>query len=399
MPKHKARFILIISIVFAFLFVLNDGLLSQSLAEIYKSGKVRFVPEMTITDEAMGGKDFFGSLMGIVLDDKGNLYICDFQANNLKKFDSTGKYLGTIGKAGQGPGDFNGPVSLEFSKGSLYVREGMNSRVSILNPDGSFIKSVPIDFQKGSWEVMRALPDGRFIVQKEIVHLETLAAHLDASQDTPQDFYLELYSSDLEFIKSIYHRQVRRNKYVTKPHYTNVPIPYAPYVYWDITPAGKIVLGYSEKYEVEFYDPDKGKMSSFTHAYTPVEVSSPDKDSFFQGIMVSTMTDRGERSVKQGAPEYMIQNTEFPKVFPPYRDLKVDSQGNIWVTPWTSQVQKRGSVFDAFGPDGKFLNRVQIENNEYPPYRPFWLSNGFWCTGANADGEYRVVKYRITGRN
>ena len=371
----------------------------RSLAEIYKSGKVRFVPEMTLTDEAMGGKDFFGSLTAVVLDDKGNLYVCDYQANNLKKFDPAGKYLGNIGKAGQGPGDFNGPVSLEFSKVRLYVREAMNMRVSILNPDGSFIKSVPIDFQKESWQVMRALPDGRFIVQKEIAHLETLAANLDAAQDSPQDFYLELYSSDLKFIKSIYHRQVRRNKYVTKPHYTSVAIPYAPYVYWDIAPDGKIVLGYSEKYEVEVYNPDKGKMSSFSHAYTPVEVSAPDKDSFFRGITVTTTTDRGERSVKRGAPDYMVKNTEFPKIFPPFHDVKVDSQGNIWVTPWTSQVQKAGAVFDAFGSDGKFLNRVQIENNERIQGRPYWLSNGFWCIRAKADEEFRVVKYRITGLN
>jgi len=395
----KVRFIFIISIVFAFLFVLNDGLLSQSLAEIYKSGKVRFVPEMTITDEAMGGKDFFGSLLAVALDDKGNLYVCDYQANNLKKFDSAGKYLGTIGKAGQGPGDFNGPVSLEFSKGRLYVREGMNSRVSILNPDGSFIKSVPIDFKKESWQVMRALPDGRFVVQKEIAHMETLAAHQNAAQDAPQDFYLELYSFDLGFIKTIYHRQVRRNKYVTEQHYANVPIPYAPYVYWDITPDGKIVVGYSEKYEIEVYDPDKGKISSFSHAYTPVEVTVPDKDSFFRGITVTTITDGGERSVKRGAPDYMVKNIEFPKVFPPFHDLKVDSQGNIWITPWTSQAQKTGAVFDAYGPDGKFLNRVQVENNEKIQLRPYWLPNGFWCIRVNADGEDRIVKYRITGLN
>ena len=130
---------------------------------------------MTIADEAMAGKDFFGSpLMNVVLDDKGCVYVCDYQANNLKKFDAAGKYLGTIGKTGQRPGDFNGPAELAFSKGRLYVREGMNMRVSILNPDGSLIKSVPTDFQKGFWQIMRALPDGRFVIQKQIIHREDL---------------------------------------------------------------------------------------------------------------------------------------------------------------------------------------------------------------------------------
>jgi hypothetical protein len=365
---------------------------SQSLAEIYKSGKVKFVPEMTITDESMSGKDFFGSpLMGVVLDDKGIIYVCDYKANNLKKFDAAGKYLGTIGKTGQGPGDFNGPAELVFSKGRLYVREGMNMRVSILNLDGSLIKSVPIDFQKGYWQIMRPLPDGRIVLQKQLTRREDLNA--------PQEIILELYSADLEFIKTIYQRQVRLDKYVAEPRYVNIPIAFAPSVYWDITSDGKIVLGYSEKYEIEFYDPDKGKISTFSHTYTPVEIAEPDQEQFFQRITVATTTDRGERSIKRGAPDYMVKNTEFPKVFPPFHGLKVDSQNNIWVILWTSLVQKTRGVFDAFEPSGKFINRVLIENDEYAPSRPFWLPNGFWCIKANSDEEYRAVKYRIKGLN
>jgi len=361
----------------------------RPLAELYKSGKVRFVPEMTITEEAMGGKEFFGLLMDIALDDKGFLFVSDYKENNIKKFDAAGKFLGTIGKKGQGPGDLNGPGELEFSHGRLYIREGMNMRVSILKPDGSVIKLVPIDFQKGYWQAMRALPDGRFVVQREIIHREDLNA--------PQDFILELYSSDLDFIKSIYERQVRRNKYVNEPRYGNIPIPFSPYVYWDITPDGKIVLGYSQKYEIEFYDVEKGKVSSFSHRYTPVEVGTQDKDQFFQGIMVATKTDTGEQNVKRGAPDYMIKNTEFPKIFPAFRDIKVDLQGNVWIIPWTSMSPKTGRIFDAFAADGKFLSRVQVEKDEFIPYRPFWLPDGFWCTRANADEEFRIVKYKITG--
>jgi hypothetical protein len=376
-------------ILTAFLIPAEKANADRPLAELYKSGKVRFVPEMTITDEAMGGKEFFGLPMDIVVDDKGSLYVCDYKENNIKRFDAAGKFLGTIGKKGQGPGDLNGPNELEFSRERVYVREGMNMRVSILKPDGSVIKLVPIDFQKGFWQAMRALPDGRFVVQKEIVHREDLNA--------PQDFILELYSSDLDFIKSIYERQIRRNKYINEPRYGNIPIPFSPDVYWDVTPDGKIVLGYSKKYEIDFYDLEKGKVSSFSHRYTPVEVGTQDKDQFFQGIMVATMTDAGERNVKRGAPDYMIKNTEFPKIFPAFRDIKVDLQGNVWIIPWTSRFQKTGGIFDAFATDGEFLSRVQVEKDEFIPYRPFWLPNGFWCTKANTNEEYRIVKYKITG--
>lgn len=374
----------------------------QSLAEIYKSGKVRFVPEITITDEAMGGKDFFGSLPYVAIDDKGSLFVCDYKTNNIKRFDPAGKYLGTTGKAGQGPGDFNGPVEIVYSKGRLYIREGENLRVSILNPDGSFIKSLPIDIQKESWQMMRALPDGRFVIQKEIVPWQSFKAQNinPKNLNAPQDFLLELYSADLEFIKTIYRCQVRRNKYVAKPHFANVPIPYAPYVYWDISAGGTIVLGNSEKYEIELYDPDKGKISSFTHTYTPIEVAESDKEQFFQGITVTTTTDQGNRNVKRGAPDFIVNNTDFPKVFPPFHGIKVDSQGNIWVILWTSsKAGKPEILFDAFGPDTKYFNLVRIEDEAFVPYRPLWMREGFWCPRVNADGECRLVKYKITGLN
>ncbi|MGA2586912.1 MAG: 6-bladed beta-propeller [Candidatus Aminicenantales bacterium] len=362
----------------------------RSLAEIYKTGKVRFVPEMTITDAAMGGKEFFGMVMDIALDDQGFIYVCDYKTNNIKKFDSSGKFLRTIGKAGQGPGDFDGPSELEFSHGRLVVREGMNRRVSILHSDGSFIKSIPIDFQKGSWMAMRALPDGRFMVQKEKVDYNDLNA--------PQELYLDLYSAELDYIKTIYHRQVRSNKYIREPYYSNVPIPFAPMVYWDVTADGKIAVGYSDHLEIEIYDPDKGKISGFTHSSKAVEVTSQDQEQFFANMSSSVRT--GSNVVmRRGAPEWIVKNTEFPKYFSAFRDVKVDGQGNIWVVPWTSASQKAAPDFDAFTPDGKFLGRVQIDDEKFMPYRPFWLPNGFWSAKTSADGEYQVVKYKITGLN
>jgi hypothetical protein len=363
----------------------------HSLAELYKTGTIRFVPEITITDKAMAGKDFFSLLLDLAIDDKGCLYVTDYQADNIKKFDAQGKFIKTIGKAGQGPGDFNGPGSIEFSKGRLYVLEGMNLRISILNADGSFIKSTATPFDKGYWLEMKALPDGRLVIQKEF----TDRNNLDASQE----FSLELFTADLEYIKTIYQRQVRRNKYIREPRFTkNIPIPYASSVYWDVNPDGKIIIGYSEKFDIEIYDPDKGKIKSFSHPFTPVEVTAADKKRYFDGISVTTTTDTGTRTVKQGAPDYIVNNAEFPRFFPPFRSLKTDVQGNIWIIPWTSASQASVPCFLAFQPDGKFINLVKLEDQGFIPYGTAWLPDGFWTMRSSKDGEHEIVKYKIAGK-
>jgi len=122
----------------------------KRLENIFRTGKVRFIPEITINDDAMARKSFFLNISDIAMDDRGNLYACDSGENNIKKFDASGAFLGTIGRAGQGPGEFSFPVDVEFSKGRFFVLELMNFRISIINDQGVFQKSIRIEMQGGA---------------------------------------------------------------------------------------------------------------------------------------------------------------------------------------------------------------------------------------------------------
>lgn len=358
----------------------------KSLSEIYRTGAVRFIPEVTITDASMAGKAFFSSVMDIALDEQGRLYVCDYREGNIKMFDDAGAFLGTIGRPGQGPGEFGNPSEIEWSKGRLYVRELTNMRVSILDGNGHFMKSVPIDISGGNWWKMRALPNGRLLVQKEKVNREDLNA--------PQEMIIDLHSADLEFIKTIYRHEVRRNKYITEPRRTNVPIPFAASVFWEVLPSGKILIGYSGRYELEIHDPDKGKTSSFSHSYKPVEVTAKDKELHFQGMTFSVGGSGGIVSQQKGAPDFIVRNTEFPRYKPAYHDIKVDAEGNIWVLPYAPDARKAEMRMDVFDSAGRFLNSVRIVDGA-SLFRMAPLLGGFWTISMNEEGEWTVVKYRI----
>ena len=79
------------------------------LAELYKTGKVRFEQEFVLDDSTMPGDTFFKSLGTVACDAEGNIYVVDSGAKNIKKFNSHGKFLKTIGREGQGPGEFLAP--------------------------------------------------------------------------------------------------------------------------------------------------------------------------------------------------------------------------------------------------------------------------------------------------
>jgi hypothetical protein len=356
-------------------------------AERFKSGKVRFVPEITITDEALGGKDYFGAVGDLAVDDKGFLYVCDSKSSNIKKFDAAGKFLKTIAKPGQGPGDLNYPLDIEFSQERLYIRELMNRRVSMLDPEGKFLSSVSISSEEGIWWKMRALPDGRFVALKEIVDHN--------NPNSPQEVRLDLYSADFAYLKTLFRISVMRNKYVTEPRRANVPVPFAPMVYWDVTSDGKIVIGFSEKYEIEIHDPDKGRISSFSHAYKPVEVTAKDREAHFANMHFAVSSGSSIVSESRGAPDYVVKNTEFPKYKMPFHNLIVDDRGSIWIQPYLADPEER--AFDVFDREGAFGGRVKIEGDGLFPYYAAFFPGGFWASTMDKDGGIKVVKYRIAG--
>ena len=63
------------------------------------------------------------------------------QNARLLKFDSTGKFIKSWGKWGNGDGEFDQPHALAFdSKGLLYVGDRNNNRVQVFDQNGKFIK-------------------------------------------------------------------------------------------------------------------------------------------------------------------------------------------------------------------------------------------------------------------
>ncbi len=79
---------------------------------------------------------------GIAYDPQGRrIYVCDTGAHDIKVFDDDGRHLKTIGRRGEGAGEFNFPTHIAFARGELYVTDTMNSRIQILGDEGATVKA------------------------------------------------------------------------------------------------------------------------------------------------------------------------------------------------------------------------------------------------------------------
>lgn len=80
----------------------------------------------------------------LIIDKDKNIYICDAIDNCVKIFNSDGKYLTTIGKKGQGPGELYGASELNIdSNDNLYVYEKGNRRISVFFKN-NFVRTIPM---------------------------------------------------------------------------------------------------------------------------------------------------------------------------------------------------------------------------------------------------------------
>jgi hypothetical protein len=374
--------------MFVFLCVCGSANAEKSLAEIYQTGQVRFVPEITIDDSALPEDVFFLGGGDIAVDGSGNVYVLDSKARHIKKFGAEGNFLKLIGREGQGPGEFTRPSRLVCSRDKLVVWDMMGMRFSLFTLDGEPIKSVRHSFaEQGNPQKMKAFPSGEFVVGIEKVHFDP---------KTPQDFSIVLYSPEMEQVKIIFARQVWRNVWGI-PNAPNIPMPFHPYVHWDLTPDGNVVIGYSDKYEIGIYDKEVVKLASISHTYDPVKVSKNDRDMFLKGLIFTGQTGSGT-VVKKDPPPAIKEHMKFPEFKPAFDNIVVDSDGNILVCTYGKNEKERFKFFDAFDPKGNFIASVRIESDRsFLSFRYTQIANGcFWVRESDKDGYQKIVKYRIS---
>lgn len=119
---------------------------------------VRTIGDVDTEDENLA----FNSPSDIAMDPSGNIYILDSGNQRIQKFSPEGKYLATLGRKGQGPGEFTSPSSLDIdAKGYLYVLDSDQGRLQNLTSEGKdfkIIHTIKRDLQK-----VRVLRSGLFV--------------------------------------------------------------------------------------------------------------------------------------------------------------------------------------------------------------------------------------------
>ncbi len=101
--------------------------------------------------------EFFGLIVAINADEEGNIYVLDLQLAEVKVYDSDGMYLRSLGRDGEGPGEFRFPSGMFFlPDGNLGVVQTAPGRIAGLTLEGDPLSDYPIPAREdGSTTILR----------------------------------------------------------------------------------------------------------------------------------------------------------------------------------------------------------------------------------------------------
>lgn len=371
---------------------------ARAQADLFKSGRIRLVEECRTSDDSLPEEALFRNPRYLAVDDRGNVFISDFDANHIKVFGPDGAFQRLIGRPGQGPGELSGPSAIAVAGRHLIVWEAIGRRFSVLTLDGKCERTAPgIHGAYGDLIDLKALPDGRIVAWID----RGLPANSQGRLPEEGDYAVLLLSPDLKPVKTVFERKLRGFKWFRHPETqaaARAPFPFHPKLTMDVSPQGTIAVGLSRGYEIEWHDADEGRIASVARPYTPLKIEERDKAAHFSVFKMRVIIDDQSRIINK-APDYIVANTEFPENLPPFRGIIFDGRGNLWVQLYTPD--RIDNVFDVFSPDGEFLNRIAVAGGpietafSYPASKRFH-GDLLWKIEKDAEEFSSLVKYRVT---
>ncbi|MEN6310354.1 MAG: 6-bladed beta-propeller [Acidobacteriota bacterium] len=324
----------------------------------YKIPALELKEDFTLGGEAAGGAYVLNRPNAMALDAAGNLYVADPGERNIKIFDKNGKFVKTIGRAGQGPGEFRYPMGVTTIPGSAEIVVIDVQKIVIFDASGVFSRQIPL---KGSGAGVRVDARGRLFV---------------ATSAIPSgDFSLKAYAPDMS----------RELAVVASSPEDPSRNPFRPRLLWILDNMGRVVFGDAKTYEFKIIDSQGKILKRFGRGFDPVRVRQEDKDD----LNARTRKVLGEDAAK---------STPYSSHYPAYRAFFTADGGRLFVETWEKTPDGKQDVYDIFDAEGRYLARVGLPLHvDFLNPRDRFIRDGKLYTIEPDDKGYEVVKrYTVT---
>jgi len=286
----------------------------------------------------------FGSSLSVLPATEGGIWVLDSQAHALRRFNADGSLDISVGREGEGPGEF---ASYSCAHAGPDGEVWVETRRSWQRFDarGQLIGSMPVQSNLGCG-IRRWMDDGRYFV-----------VNVDYSQGVSErtstyHIYRMTEEGELTQIDSVQTPRVSRPNAVewksnTRNFTIRSTIPFTPRALVSLGPQGNFWLSDpTDDYRFRQQNLAGDPTRILSRGYTPVAVTSEARAAALESFIREDMT-----------PEGGFDPDDVPGSYPPFERLMFADDGHIWVE---REIGLDRRALDVFRPDGVYLGEVVI---------------------------------------
>ena len=367
----------------------ESGTTSSSDAEVTDSAGIRVVstppgdlvyaelaeePALSIGDFTGPEEILFGDIESVARDAAGNLVVADNQALEIRVFDSEGRHLRSLGREGEGPGEFESLqgawpaedgsiVAADFQDITRFGPEGTAVRTAgLLGPDRATV--LPIGLGGSGLLLSRASPFN--VPSPDALALsgspEDVMRELLGDLNPP--IYYIRHALDGVLVDTVAEVRIQRMAPVSSAETRDLgdgrfsqtvamQIPFAPRAAAAGSSHGVAITG-GRHFEIDVFGQDGSRLMIARLGEVPPVLTDAHLEAY---VTHSGTRERDAASIRQTIESY--RELPLPESLPGYTNVRFADTGEIWAVRYAI----RGAPmlrWDVFAADGVYLGRVAV---------------------------------------
>ncbi|MDE2795314.1 MAG: 6-bladed beta-propeller [Gemmatimonadota bacterium] len=350
----------------------QDRPLTADFPEVYRAGG------LSAPDWAQ-----FAGRGPVAFDASGNLYILDSGNYRVVVIDPQGRFVKTIGRAGEGPGEFGFTFRLVvWRDGRLAVNDLQNNAVHLFGPGGEFDHSMKLPAHI-SLTSIRPDPNGTALYARgsssstspirqalaEITGESPAEEGIDEFSIGRIDLTAEAFAVDL--VLRAWHvaredraEEVSANDLLSDPSRimstalssSQDRMFFEPTLRWDVLPDGLIAYADSSAYAIKLVTPGGPVVEVIRRPVEPEAVTRRLRSAAIEREI--GRLSRTFETIEGGMPDDVRERIEEREFYPEVsviREIRSTWEGGLWVRRPGEEPWDAAGPIDVFGPDRQYV--------------------------------------------
>lgn len=315
----------------------------------------------------------FSAISGLLELPDGRVLVSDGIDETLLRIDLRTGTIDTVGRAGQGPGEYKGPdLIFPGGGGTVMLVDLGNARLSFFDAALKYKESVPIvrgEPGRGMTMVVPQAVDGQGRIYFQGIMRDPGQGRADSGFVLRFDRVRN--ATDTMAKVKLGEVKVTSSGGANNRSMSMAPVPLSPDDQWGVANDGRIAVARMVDYHVEWIGADGKVVRGAALPSQPIPIRDADKKEWVgdmsQGLSIMVQNENGRMSVRMGRggpagrdrdAEQRINELEWPARKPAFRSVRVAPDGIAWVERSVAAGAPR--EYDLVGGDGRLVRRVVL---------------------------------------